>query len=124
MTISRNLSRRLERLEEQAAPLAEPRVWQIVISSIPTAVDVRARRSNGRRRGPFERFGNATDNGRHQAHFGVADLPGLIPERMLLPAVSEWPTIHPCRGCGTSTARALHDLAHTKRCVSPTREHT
>ena len=29
--ISRNLSRRLEQLEEQSAPLAEPKVWQIVI---------------------------------------------------------------------------------------------
>jgi hypothetical protein len=29
--MNRNLSRRLERLEEQVAPLAEPRVWQIVI---------------------------------------------------------------------------------------------
>lgn len=29
--MTRSLSRRLERLEEQVAPLAEPRVWQIVI---------------------------------------------------------------------------------------------
>jgi hypothetical protein len=31
MAMTESLSRRLERLEEQVAPLAEPKVWKIVI---------------------------------------------------------------------------------------------
>jgi hypothetical protein len=43
MTISKTLSRRLERLEEQIAPLEEPRVWQIVY------VDSDGNRTDGER---------------------------------------------------------------------------